>query len=233
MHFLFKRKVMLIMLFFSSVIISNAVNAGGVSLGSTRIIHPTTAKQSSISVRNSSPDASYLIQSWVENKDNNKTSDFIITPPLFVSSAGGENMVRIMYSGSALPTDRETLYYFNARAVPSIDKNKIGDRNILMLATITQIKLFVRPSGLSPAPEKAPELLTFIKSGKKIIVNNPTPYYITLVQMTIDGRNIGDVMVPPKGQADIALPSTNGKSLNFKTMNDYGAAVEHKTVMLN
>ena len=233
MYFLFNKYIMLSTLFLASTLMSHTVNAGGVSLSSTRIVYPKDAKQSSISVRNTSVDGAYLIQSWVDNSNNQKSTDFIITPPLFVSNANAENKVNIIYSGPALATDKETLYYFNARAVPSVDKSKTADRNVLLLATVTQIKLFVRPAGLTPAPDKAPDMLTFKKTGKQLVVVNPTPYYQTLVQMTIDGRKIGDVMVPPKGQSSVQLPTTEGKSFNFKTMNDYGAVVEHKSVTLN
>lgn len=99
-------------------------SAGGIVLGGTRLIYPMDAKQATLSVRNSSQETSYLVQSWTENAQGNKSTDFIITPPLYVSNPGDQNMLRVIFGGPSLPQDRETLYYFNAKAIPSVDKSK-------------------------------------------------------------------------------------------------------------
>ncbi|WP_456311016.1 fimbria/pilus periplasmic chaperone [Serratia proteamaculans] len=210
--------------FLSGILVSHLATAGGISLGGTRIIYPAGVKQTSIPVRNTSSDAAYLVQSWTENANGQKSADFIVTPPLFVSNSGDENMLRIMFSGPVLPNDRETLYYFNSRAVPSVDKSKTENKSVLMLATTTRIKLFVRPAGLNPEPEKAPDLLQFGKSGDQLLITNPSPYYITLVQLKMDGKKLDDVMVSPKGNIRISLPSVSGTTLSYSTMNDYGGA---------
>lgn len=208
-------------------------SADGITLGGTRIIYPAGAKQASISVRNTSTNAAYLVQSWTENANGEKSADFIVTPPLYVSNGGDENMLRLMYSGPSLPSDRESLYYFNSRAVPSIDKNKAENKSVLMLATTTRIKLFVRPAGLKPTADKAPDLLKFNRIGNQLEIDNPSPYYLTLVKMNINGRKVEDIMVSPKSQANIALSAGDGNVLNFSTMTDYGAPTNTKTAFLN
>ncbi|MGG6196335.1 fimbria/pilus periplasmic chaperone [Pantoea allii] len=227
------KKTLLTSLLLAVGVTSQAATAGGIVLGGTRIIYSAGAKQASISARNTSTDAAYLVQSWAENANGQKSADFIVTPPLYVSNAGDENMLRVMYSGPALPTDRETLYYFNARAVPSMDKSKVENKSVLMLATTTRIKLFVRPAGLTPAQDKASDLLSFSKSGSQLKIDNPSPYYLTLVRMSINGRKLDDVMVAPKSHASVSLPAGAGNTLTFSAMNDYGSPTDNKKISLN
>lgn len=218
--------------FLAGSMVSASAIADGITLGGTRIIYPAGDKQASISVRNTSANAAYLVQSWAENANGQKSNDFIVTPPLYVSNGGDENMLRLIYSGPALPSDRETLYYFNSRAIPSVDKNKVENKSVLMLATTTRIKLFVRPAGLTPASDKAPEMLKFSRNGNKMKIDNPSPYYLTLVNMSMNGRKVEDVMIAPKSQASVSLPSGGGSAIRFSTMSDYGSPTDSRQLQL-
>ncbi|MBJ9122322.1 fimbria/pilus periplasmic chaperone [Citrobacter koseri] len=196
--------------------------AGGIVLNQTRIIYPLNQKQSDITVRNTSNAERYMVQSWVDDASGVKTSDFILTPPLFVSNPGDESSLRLMFMGEDLPTNRESLYYLTVKAIPAIDKDKLNDRNVLMLSAAIRIKLFVRPEGLVPTADKAPSQLIFSRRGTLITVRNPTPYYITLVQIKINGKSvIKSVMVPPSGNATFTSPDLSS-TLSYKTMNDFG-----------
>lgn len=197
--------------------------ASGIMLGNTRIIYPLTQKQTSISVRNTSEDERFMVQSWIDDANEKKSSDFILTPPLFVSNPGQESALRLMLADSGLPTDRESLYYLTAKAIPAVDKEKLTGQNSLLIAAATRIKVFVRPDGLQPAVDKAPALLTFSRSGKHVTVSNPTPYYITMVNMKTNGKALENksVMVSPKSSVTFSLPG-GSQNLSFSTMNDYG-----------
>ena len=74
------------LLLFSSISIcgASAAIAGGVGLGTTRVIYPQNSSQASLSIQNTDASKVFLIQSWVSNPDGNKSADFIITPPIFV-----------------------------------------------------------------------------------------------------------------------------------------------------
>lgn len=196
---------------------------GGIVLGGTRVIYPAGQKESSITVRNTSDSSRFMVQSWAENQDGEKTSDFIVTPPLYVSNPGSENTLRLMYAGGALPSDRETLYYLTAKAIPAIDKNKTAEKNVLMLSAATRIKLIVRPTGLNPSPSEAQSQLVFSRSGNTVTIKNPTPYYITLTRIKVAGLDLKkSVMVPPVGTGTFMLPSAQGGKLSFRTINDFG-----------
>jgi len=202
---------------------SSAAMAGGITLGGTRIIYPADAKQINMAVRNTSEQSSFLVQSWVESADGKKTEDFMVTPPLYVSGPGHDNTLRLMYVGQPVMKDRESLYYFNSKAIPSLDKKETEGKNVLMLAAVTRVKLFVRPDGLAPSVEKAPAELSFHYSSGQVKIVNPTPYYITLAQIKVGGHKLPDTMVSPKGSVSLSQLAAVGDVVTFRTINDFGA----------
>ncbi|WP_368767729.1 fimbria/pilus periplasmic chaperone [Klebsiella michiganensis] len=211
---------------------AHAAANGGVSLGSTRVIYPQGNNQVSLAVNNTDPKATFLIQSWVENASESKSSDFVITPPLFVMKPQKENTLRIMYVGpNNLPADRESLYWVNVKAIPSAAKDTKG-KNALQIAVLSRIKLFVRPKNLPMASIDAPAKLRFHESGNTLTVKNPTPYYMTLVQIHAGTATLPTTMVAPMSQADLKLPANAQGNITFQTINDYGAnSPEQKAII--
>ncbi|WP_368540806.1 fimbria/pilus periplasmic chaperone [Enterobacter soli] len=202
---------------------AGAAPNGGVSLGATRVIYPQGSSQVSLAVNNTDPNAVFLIQSWVENAQESKSSDFVITPPLFVMKPKKENTLRIMYVGdNSLPADRESLYWVNVKAIPSASKNTQG-KNTLQIAVLSRIKLFVRPKNLPMASLDAPAKLRFHLSGSTLTIKNPTPYYLTLVQLKAGLATLPTTMVAPMSQADVTLPANAQGAISYQTVNDYGA----------
>lgn len=230
---LLKKSLTALLLLATCLVSSCALADGGIVLGGTRLVYPAGQKQVSLSVRNTSQQSAFLVQSWAENASGKRSNDFVVTPPLFVSNAGDENVLRIMYVGPTLPTDRETLYYFNAKAVPSIDKTKTEGSNSLILAAVTRIKLFVRPANLAGDADKAPSMLTFNRSGDRVEISNPTPYFVTLVKISSGNKNQADAMIAPFGRETVTLPKGNTRTFSYSTINDYGAISSPKTVNLN
>lgn len=218
-----KRITFLAMLMSAVCLAPSLANAGGIMLGGTRVIYPAGQKQVTMSVRNTSDESSFLVQSWVEQPDEKKSQDFVVTPPLYVSGPGNENTLRLMYVGKPPKADQETLFYFNTKAIPSIDKKKMEGKNMLMLAAVTRIKLFLRPAGLSPAVDKAPAELTFHRVGRQLRIDNPTPYYITLAEIKVAGQKLADTMVSPHDSATLTLPAATGGTVTYRSINDYGA----------
>ncbi|WP_333012608.1 fimbria/pilus periplasmic chaperone [Kluyvera sichuanensis] len=200
-----------------------ATDVGGVSLGATRVIYPQGSTQTSLDVNNTDGKSIFLIQSWIEDSKEAKSSDFVITPPLFVMKAKKENTLRIMYVGpNSLPTDRESLYWVNVKAIPSAASD-IKNKNTLQIAVLSRIKLFVRPKNLPMNSIDAPTKLRFHETGNTLTVKNPTPYYVTLVQFHAGSATLPNTMVAPMAQADVKLPANGQGGITFQTVNDYGA----------
>lgn len=203
--------------------VTPAQAAGGIALGATRVIYPADAKQTSLALSNSNKQERYLINAWIENASGQKEKTFVITPPLFVSEPNSENTLRIIYAGPALAPDKETLFYMNVKAIPSMDKNDADNRNVLQLAILSRIKLFVRPKNLAMQPAQALEKLAFTRSGGAVSINNPSPYYITLVNLQLAGKKLDNVMIAPNSSESVTLPAGAQGALSWQSVNDYGA----------
>jgi fimbrial chaperone protein len=201
---------------------ATALAEGGIAIQGTRIIYPADAKQTSVLLTNNSRTDTFLVQSWVESADGAKSTDFVVTPPLYVSKPGNGNTLRLMYTGGPLPQDRESLWYFITKAIPSVNKQDTKGQNTLILASANRIKLFVRPAGLKPALAEAPEMLTFRKSGGQLEISNPSPYYLTLTELKAGSQKMNTVMVPPKGSTRVAWPA-GSSSVSYRTISDHGA----------
>jgi fimbrial chaperone protein len=86
-----------------------------------------------------------------------------------------ENTLRIIdATNNQLPQDRETLFWMNVKAIPSMDKSKLSD-NTLQLAIISRIKLYYRPAKLALPPDQAAEKLRFRRGAGTLTLINPTP----------------------------------------------------------
>ena len=215
-----------------SLLPAQAADYGGVALGATRVVYPQGDNQTTLSVSNTDGRAVFLVQSWVEGADGHKSSDFVITPPLFVLKPKKENTLRIMYAGPGnLPADRESLYWMNVKAIPAAAADVKG-KNILQIAVLSRIKMFVRPKELPVKSIDAPTMLRFHRTGNTLTIRNPSPYYLTLVQFNAGTKKLANTMVPPKDSVNVALPAGSGNEIKFETVSDYGANTpEQKAVM--
>lgn len=205
--------------------------AGGVALGATRLVYSANDRQASLPVVNSDAQHVFLLQSWIEDIAGNRSGDFAVTPPLFVIKPSSENTLRLIHVGAPLPADRETAYWISVKAIPARDQNKPIDQSTLQLSFTSRIKLFYRPQGLQPSADQAQSLLTLTREKGLVVVHNPTPYYVTMVNIHLDGRDGAGVMVPPKNSVAL-LDSMSSHAVSFQTINDYGAVtpVQQKTL---
>lgn len=134
-----------------------------------------------------------------------------------------ENTLRIINATNhQLPGDRESLFWVNVKAIPAMEKDQKNE-NTLQLAIISRIKMFYRPTNLAMAPEEAPAMLRFRRSGSKLTLINPTPYFITVTNMKAGNSNLPNTMVPPKGEVSVDITHAATGDISFQTINDYGA----------
>lgn len=200
-----------------------------IALDRTRVIFDGSVQSVSLSVSNQNKQLPYLAQGWLEDEQGNKIqSPLTVLPPVQRIEPGKPSQVKIQVLPAAkmLPQDRETLYYFNLREIPP----KSNKPNSLQIALQTRIKLFYRPAAIAPERNAAPwqEQLTLSKQGDKYIVNNPTPYYVTIVDAAsrkgVEGaKGFEPFMVPPKGSTPLTVSAGSvGNSPVLTYINDYG-----------
>lgn len=196
---------------------------GGIALGSTRVIYPLSAKQHSISITNHSPKDRYLLNSWIDDKQGNKVKEFLVTPPLFVAEAKSENTLRIISLDlSALPKDRESVFWLNVKSIPSVDRETLNNSNLLQLAVQSKIKFFVRPNKLDKNSITIEKQISFKRTANGIEAINASPYFATITNITIDGKNIEPTMVAPFSTQEIT--KVTGQKIIYQLINDFGGA---------
>lgn len=211
------------------LISSSAIS--GVEIGGTRLIYNGNANQATISVKN--PDNKpYLIQSWVSKNENSDDGDsaFSTTPPLFKLNAQVQNSVRVMLTGNALPTDRESVYWLNIKAIPTSSPDA---KNELLIAVKSKMKLFYRPAGLKGDPSLAYQQLTFSNVAGKLNIHNPSPYSVSLYELKVNGTKIAKPpMVLPFQTISLPQQTGTGREASWRAINDFGGiTAEHKIKM--
>lgn len=206
--------------------------SAALALDRTRVIFDAAAKSVSLDVRNDNKRLPYLAQSWIEDINGKRMNNGALTvlPPVQRIEAGQKSQVKIqgLPAAAGLPQDRESLFYFNLREIPP----RSDKPNTLQIALQTRIKLFYRPAGIGynegNGHSNPAEQLTLTHVGAKYQVNNPTPYYITLLKAsrTPSGPAVTGfepLMVAPKSSATINVSSSElGDRPVLSYINDYG-----------
>ncbi len=213
-----------IIIFLTSLFLLINIANAGVIIGGTRIIYNEGNKDVSISVDN--PDKiPYLIQSWIDNMEEKKQSDFTITPPLFRLNADKTNALRIFLTENKLPSDKESLFWLNIKTIPATERTE----NSLQIAFKTQIKLIYRPKALKDINFiEEQKKLVWSKSGNHITVKNPTPYFMNFQSITFNGKKVNDISyAAPFSTTSFEINDTTDRgSVKWEVINDYGAASE-------
>ncbi|WP_445374629.1 fimbrial biogenesis chaperone [Photorhabdus tasmaniensis] len=211
-------------------IISINFAIAGVVIGGTRVIYMSDKKEASISINNPEKDAPYLIQSWIQDENDNMKTPFIVTPPIFKLTAGQENILRIVKTESHLPEDRESLFWLNVKSIPTSVRS---DKNQLQITVKSKFKLLYRPARLAEKSSTAYKELKFRTENNLLVAENPTPYFISFSHIKIDQHEIKPAgMIKPFSQQSWALPVKSIKQISWKVINDFGGVTaEEKTTI--
>nr|WP_244618598.1 fimbria/pilus periplasmic chaperone [Serratia fonticola] len=192
----------------------------------TRVIYNSDAREVSVKINNagSSP---VLLQSWIDKGDIGATPasiqvPFVLTPPINrVDPAKGQTL-RITYTHGTLPMDRESVFWLNVLEVPAKKQANL-DENRLQLAFRSRIKLFYRPIGLEGSANDAAKMVIWSAQGNRIQASNPTPYYVSLVTLSVNGKTVEGEMIAPKSSKIFNLVANTGNEITGDFVNDYGA----------
>ncbi|EKT60168.1 molecular chaperone [Providencia sneebia] len=235
-HFL---TVFFLLVSFSALgIATNCLAKGGISISQTRVIFDANMKSTKVTLNNRS-DQVYLVNSRVQRTPDNtvkstETLPFIVTPPLFRLEKESRNTVLISKNDtSALPTDRESVFYLSFLAIPSVKKgieaNSSATTTQVSFGIRTLIKLFYRPEGLAISPLAAPGKFSFSSDGIMLHVKNPTPYYQTLAQLSVNGRLVNvreqGAMVAPFSSQAYAVKGL-ADDIQWSVIDDHGGLSE-------
>ena len=232
------------------VLSGTAMVQASVVINTTRIVYPQNDKEVTVRLE-SKNQAPVLVQAWLDNGDEQSTPDlagipFVATPPIFRIEPGKQQVVRLAYTGEALPSAQESLFWFNLLEVPAQSPDA-RQRNQLQLAFRSRIKVFFRPHNLPDTVEAAPAKLQWRSvssgQGQALEVYNPTPYHVTFDQVEVQAAGQRHARKPPASGAEnmvipggrnrfelptLKTPPGNGASVAFQTLDDFGVKVAHR-----
>lgn len=213
-------------IFLSVTALTSAMSYAAVTLDRTRIIFPGSEKAVNVTITNDNPEEAYLAQSWIEDLQGKKLTRgaILATPPLQRVEPKSSSLVRLSTTPelSALPQDRESVFYFNLREIPP----KASDGNTLQIALQSRVKLFYRPAGiLSESETNWPHKVTLTKTATGYQLNNPTPFNLTVIgfgnnKAAAESSDFTVFMVPPKSAKEMTSPTLVTPHLTY--INDYG-----------
>ncbi|WP_236548202.1 molecular chaperone [Photorhabdus akhurstii] len=208
---------------------------GGFGIDATRIIFLQDKAETTVSVRNTTTNIPYLVTTKITRTvDGKGKAPFYVTPPLFRLDPKGTNVLRILGDTSKLPTDRESVFYFNASAIPG-SNNPPGQRSEsakisggITYAIGNTIKLFYRPTGLVGTPEQAYKALRFTHASGGVQVSNNSPYHISFTQIKVDGVPVKfseshpQMLAPFSSHVYPAQNNQNKKRVEWAVISDLG-----------
>lgn len=210
----------------AGVIVFPVFSQAAVSLDRTRVIFDGGQKSMTLNISNENRQLPYLAQAWLEDAEGKKLTagPLVVTPPLQRLEPGKKSLVRIQAAAGAelLARDRESLFYFSLREIPP----KSEKPNVLQIALQTQVKLFYRPAEIKAEPgEVWQEKLVLHKVAGGYRIENPTPYYITVIGMgntkkAAETAPFEAVMVAPKSSEVVRTAQGDTPYLTY--INDYG-----------
>lgn len=236
--------LMINVLIFFLICCTNA--QAGVVVGSTRFVYPE--KQSSISVElkntasrdmlvkiSVTPDDGRQLKGTVESQPLLPDKIFIATPPLLVLKQDKHTKIRINHVGGQLPADRESLFILNIAALPAQEPNsQLKNENQLQVAVRNRMKIFYLPETLSGNPLDAYKQLRWSRNNETVTIFNPTPWYVTLYNLSIDGKSINGGMVAPFSHRQQNWCLRQGYcEINWQTLDLYNNALPVWNVKLN
>jgi len=163
----------------------------GLVIQGSRIIYEEARGEATVQMQYVG-DAPTLLQAWMETEENSGKAPgegavpFILMPAVTRLDPGNGQSIRILRTGEGLPTDRESVFWFNTLEVPPAPTALLASGEAFMQFSIRgQFKFFYRPKGLPVASAKAIEMLQFAiaeadEDGRvQLRVHNASPYHVT------------------------------------------------------
>ena len=210
----------------------------------SRIIYHALDKEQTLMLANTN-EYPVIVQNWIDNGEGTpeaKNIPFVSVPPVFRLEKSDIQGVRVIYNHAPLPTDAESLFWFNIYEIPP-EKKGVNPDNSVLVTMNTQIKLFYRPEKITTQPEEAIKQLSCTKQSASVIeCNNPSPIYLSVIDIKIstDGGKIlratdSELMLAPNSKKSFNFNGSvnNGQKLMVVYLNDFGEAISYEKNRLN
>lgn len=219
----------------------------GVVITGTRLIYPAGQKEITVKLNNNGLHPA-LVQAWVDTGDvqsspTSSKAPFVLSPPVSRIDPSKGQSLRLMFTGAALPTGKESVFWLNVLEIPPKAEGPV-DLNVLQMAFRSRIKIFYRPDGLPGTAAEAPSQVQWkvIPQGQGYALQafNPTAFHVSLVELTLAVGNqrfeSDNGMINPGENQVFALPGLKSlpgaaAQVEFNAINDYGALMPIKQAL--
>jgi len=201
-----------------------------VNVEGTRVIFNAGEMVTSVNLVNSG-EMPALVQLWFDEGDifaspeSAKTS-VIALPPVFRLQPGEMKDIKLqLVSRDKLPRDRESLYWLNIYQVPPNTASPEMTKRVILPLRL-RLKVFIRSATLLQPQEADGKRLQFrLKDNSKnvIIINNPTPWYMTLSAFDAGNKKFDGIMLAPGEKKEVILDGQIKPSkVRYEIVNDHG-----------
>lgn len=211
----------------------------------SRLVFPSNHKQATVSVEVHQSTVPLLIQSWVSTLDGQPSGAFLVSPPLFRLDDGSTLLRVVNLNVSPLPTNKESLFYLNVKAIPGAVSADASPRAAtdstprLVFAINQRIKLIYRPAQLQSAAADGFRQLTASTDNRgRLLLTNTGAYYVTLHTVMVGQDNLlndkanQQTTLPPFSQQTYRMSGTKPPSISYTAIDDYGAETAAVTLSL-
>ncbi len=200
-----------------------------VNVDRTRLVFAANDVVQSLTLTNDSV-TPMLLQVWTDAGETASSPDssrtpLVVLPPVFKMQPDELRTLRVMLSSRrSLPRDRESLFWLNIYQIPPEQNATDSVTRKLVLPLRLRLKVFIRPHGLKAPTSNDERKLRFSIASQGITITNPTPWYMSLAVAPIKGISIGNIMLAPYEQRDVALSNMPavGSTVDYAVINDWG-----------
>jgi P pilus assembly chaperone PapD len=181
-------------------VLQHSILHAGFALSGNRVIYSEADKEQSLILANIN-DYPIVAQTWVDDGagyPDQSTAPFIVIPAVFKMNSKGIQALRIMYNGSTIPKDRESVFWLNLYEVPGKNQQQVTqaqESNVqINLAMNTQLKVFYRPKSLKYMDvdeilKKVKFLIKEVEGKNTLILDNSTPYHLSIIDLSLKQNN--------------------------------------------
>ncbi|WP_321146738.1 fimbrial chaperone [Providencia alcalifaciens] len=202
-------------------------------LNGTRFIYDEGKKNISFEVTNNA-EKKYGGQIWIDNTNQGDGVYMVAQPPFFKVLPKRKQVIRIINTNSNLPHDRESLFWLNVQEVPPKPEIKEDESSVLAIAMNTRVKLIYRPLSIKDGRKDAEKQLKLVQQGNDTWLKNPTPYYMAVVGMKHNGKDIilNDAVMNQISQlkpfSEVNLNKKIIGKVSVDTVNDWGGVQSYE-----
>ncbi|MBS0041126.1 molecular chaperone [Shewanella sp. M16] len=217
-----------------------------VVMTNTRVIYPSDAQERTIQLTNNDAFPN-VVQVWTDINNPESTPEsadgpFLALPSIFRIEPKRGQMVRLVYTGTELPKDRESVFYLNFLQIPPLSKSNAGQNQMLVMLK-NRVKIFYRPieieSNSIDVSKKINFDIEYDEIGINLVIENNSAFFASFVNAKIiSGKQelLAKIdMVEPKSKKIINIKNQQFVisapiKIEYTLVDDYGGFVSSEFI---